>query len=192
MEAEKKKKIIKTIKIDVDKCNGCRACEVICSAFHASPKYSSNNPARSRIRIIREPLRDLYVPVYAGEYTVAECAGRDKYTIDGKEYDECAFCRASCPSRDEFKEPDSGLPLKCDMCESDPPLSEPMCVQWCLTDALIYEEREEEVEEQEEPEEVEIGLESLANKYGLQKIKDIVARMSMSKKGLKPKAKQED
>jgi benzoyl-CoA reductase subunit BamC len=47
--------------------------------------------------------------------------GRDKYTIDGKEYDECAFCRASCPSRDFFKEPDSGLPLKCDMCESDPP-----------------------------------------------------------------------
>ena len=96
--AEKEKKIIKTIRIDVDKCNGCRACEMICSAFHASPKYSSNNPARSRIRIIREPLRDMYVPVYAGEYTMAECAGRDKYTIDGKEYDECSFCRASCPS----------------------------------------------------------------------------------------------
>jgi benzoyl-CoA reductase subunit BamC len=188
---EKKKKIIKTIKIDVDKCNGCRACEVICSAFHAVPEYSSNNPARSRIRVIREPLRDLYIPVYAGEYTVAECAGRDIYTIDGKEYDECTFCRASCPSRDEFKEPDSDLPLKCDMCESDPPLAEPMCVKWCLNDALIYEEREEEVEEQEEPEEAEIGLESLANKYGLQKIKDIVARLSMSKKGLNPKAKEE-
>jgi Fe-S-cluster-containing dehydrogenase component len=40
-----KKKTVKTIKIDVDKCNGCRACEVICSAFHAEPKYSSNNPA---------------------------------------------------------------------------------------------------------------------------------------------------
>jgi benzoyl-CoA reductase subunit BamC len=192
LKGDKKKKIIKTIKIDVDKCNGCRACEVICSAFHAAPEYSSNNPARSRIRVIRVPLADIYVPVYAGEYTVAECAGRDKYIIDGKEYDECDFCRASCPSRDEFKEPDSGLPLKCDMCESDPPLEEPMCVKWCLNDALIYEEREEEVEEQEEPEEVEIGLESLVNKYGLQKIKDIVARMSMSKKGLKPKAKEED
>ncbi len=99
-EAEIKKRTVKTIKIDVDKCNGCRACEVICSAFHATPKYSSNNPARSRIRVIREPLTDIYLPVYAGEYTAAECAGRDKYTIDGKEYDECAFCRASCPSRD--------------------------------------------------------------------------------------------
>jgi len=53
---EKKKKIVKTIKIDADKCNGCRACEMICSAFHAMPKYSSNNPARARIRVVRHPL----------------------------------------------------------------------------------------------------------------------------------------
>ena len=79
MSDTKQKKIVKTIKIDVDKCHGCRACEMICSAFHAEPKYSSNNPARARIRVIRDPLKDVYVPVYAGEYTVAECAGRDKY-----------------------------------------------------------------------------------------------------------------
>ncbi|GAG14573.1 unnamed protein product, partial [marine sediment metagenome] len=50
----------------------------------------------------------------------------------------------------------------------------------------------EEVEEEEKREEMEIGLESLANKYGLQKIMDTVARMSMSKKGLKHKAKEEN
>jgi len=175
---EKEKKTIKTIRINVDKCNGCRACEMICSAFHAAPKYSSNNPARSRIRIIREPLRDLYVPVYAGEYTVAECAGRDKYTIDGKEYDECAFCRASCPSRDEFKEPDSGLPLKCDMCEGE---EEPLCVKWCMHDALILEERDVAAEDPAESiasEEVDIGLESLADKFGMDKIMDALARMN--------------
>ena len=84
MTGEKKKKTIKTIKIDVDKCNGCRACELVCSAFHAAPKYSSNNPARARIRVISEPLKDIYVTVYAGDYAAAECAGRVKYTIDGK------------------------------------------------------------------------------------------------------------
>ncbi|MBE0646195.1 MAG: (4Fe-4S)-binding protein [Bacteroidales bacterium] len=183
MKGEKKKKIVKSIRIDVDKCNGCMACEVVCSAFHASPKYSSNNPARSRIRVIRDPIADIYVPVYAGEYAVAECAGRDKYTIDGKEYDECAFCRASCPSRDLFKEPDSGLPLKCDMCSSDPTLEKPLCVQWCLNDALIYEEREEEVEDEPTVDDLEIGLESLANQYGLDKLTDIITRMSASKKG---------
>ena len=175
MTGEKKKKIIKTIKVDADKCNGCRACEVICSAYHAAPKYSSNNPARSRIRIIREPLRDIYVPVRAGEYVKAECTGREKYTIDGKEYEECAFCRASCPSRDEFKEPDSGLPLSCDMCEGE---EEPLCVKWCLADALTYEEREEDADEEPEIEKLERGLESLANEYGLDKIVDTLSRMA--------------
>jgi len=174
----KKTKKIKTIRIDVDKCNGCRACEVICSAFHAEPRYSSNNTSRSRIRIIHDPIRDLYVPVYAGDYVPAECAGRDRYVIDGKEYDECAFCRASCPSRDLFKEPDSGLPLKCDMCESDPTLDEPMCVKWCVAGALVYEEREVEVEEGESPDELEVGLEALANKHGLDKVADLLARMA--------------
>ncbi len=173
MSNEKKK--VKTIKIDLDKCNGCRACEMICSAYHATPRYSSNNPARSRIRMIRKPLQDVYLPVYAGEYTAAECMGRDKYLIDGKEYDECAFCRASCPSRDAFKEPDSGLPLKCDMCEDE---DEPLCVKWCINDALVYEEREEDMEEEVVQEEIETGLKALADKYGLDNLVDTIARMS--------------
>jgi len=37
-------KIVKRIKIDADKCNGCRGCEIICSAIHAQPKFSSVNP----------------------------------------------------------------------------------------------------------------------------------------------------
>ena len=182
MKSDKKTKTIKTIKIDVDKCNGCRACEVICSSFHAMPKYSSNNPARSRIRVTREPLRDVYIPVYAGDYVEAECAGRDKYTIDGKEYDECNFCRASCPSRDLFKEPDSGLPLKCDMCDGE---DEPLCVKWCTVDALTCEEREVEIEEGEEeenPAEVEVGLEMLVKKHGITKVADMVAQLSKNSK----------
>jgi len=176
--ADPKKKTVKWIEINVDKCNGCLACEVICSSFHAAPRYSSNNPARSRIRVTRDPLADIYLPVYAGDYTAAECAGRDKYTIDGKEYSECAFCRVSCPSRDLFKEPDSGLPLKCDMCESDPTLKEPMCVRWCLADALVFREREVEAEEQQPVAEMDVGLEALANKHGWSKVKDAIDRMS--------------
>ena len=174
-------RIVKGIKVDTKKCVGCRACEIACSAFHAVPRFSSVNCSRSRIMVIMDEVKDVFVPIRAGDHTEAECNGRHVYVIDGKEYDECGFCRASCSSRDIFREPDSGLPLKCDMCESDPPLSEPMCVQWCLNDALIYEEREEEVEEAEKLDEMEVGLESLAGKYGLQRIVDAVARMS--KKG---------
>ena len=176
----KTKKTVKTITIDADKCNGCRACEVICSAFHAMPKYSSNNPARSRIRIVRDPLRDVYVPLYAGEYTESECIGRDKYIIDGKEYDECGFCRASCPSRDLFREPDSGLPLKCDLCDGE---DEPLCVKWCLVGALAVSEREVEQDTADvKVEEMEIGLESLVKRFGVDKVADAFAQISKGSK----------
>ena len=123
----------------------------------------------------------MYVPIRAGDYTQAECNGRHIYTINGKEYTECSFCGASCPSRDYFKEPDSGLPLKCDMCENEPPLDEPMCVKVCEPECLTYVEREEEVEEEEEKrEEVEIGIESLVNKYGVKTVIDTVARLQKS------------
>jgi benzoyl-CoA reductase subunit BamC len=178
VSGEKKTKIVKTIKVDADKCNGCRGCEIICSASHATPKYSSVNPAKSRIQVISHRLKDIWLPVFAGEYTPAECMGRDVYVIDGKEYDECGFCRAACPSRDLFKDPDSGLPLKCDMCEDDDG-DVPLCVEWCLNDVLTYEEREEEVDEEELQQELEIGLDSLADKYGLDKVMDVVARMSL-------------
>jgi benzoyl-CoA reductase subunit BamC len=171
-------KKVKVIKIDVDKCNGCRACETICSAFHAVPKYSSTNPERSRIRVLFDPLKNIYVPVIAGEYTEAECNGRNIYTINEREYDECSFCRASCPSRELFKEPDSGLPLKCDMCEEKSPEEEPLCVQWCINDALTYEEKEEEGEEEEKPREMEVGLESLVKKYGAKTVRDTLARIA--------------
>jgi len=173
-----KKKRVKEIKVDVDKCIGCRACEVACSAFHASPKYSSINPTRSRIRVVIDEEKDVYVPIRGSNYTPAECTGRNTYTINGKEYDECAFCRASCPSRDLFKEPDSSLPLTCDMCKNDPPLEEPMCVQVCRCDALTYEEIEEKGIEEEKREEMEVRLEAMAKAHGLDKIIDTIARMA--------------
>jgi benzoyl-CoA reductase subunit BamC len=176
----KKTKIIKDIKVDTKKCVGCKACELACSAFHATPKYSSINPARSRIMVVMDETRDIFVPIRAGEYTQAECNGRNQYVIDGKEYDECTFCPASCPSRGAFREPDSGLPLKCDMCENDPPLEQPMCVEACTFDALTYEEREEEVEEDlgKREDDMELAFKSLVKKHGLKKVKDTFARLS--------------
>jgi len=179
----KVKKIVKSITIDADKCNGCKACEVICSSWHATPRYSSNNPARSRIRIVRLPLRDIYLPVYAGEYTESECTGRDKYIIDGKEYNECDFCRASCPSRDLFHEPDSGLPLKCDMCEDEPPLAQPLCVTACLPGCLTYQVRPADapVEAAREQQALAMALESLAGQHGIEAVIEKLKRLGKSR-----------
>ena len=184
MKAGLKTKIVKEIIVDIDKCTGCRACEMACSAYHAIPRYSSINPSNARIRVVCDEINDEYVPIRAGDYTPSECNGRHIYTIGGKQYSECSFCGASCPSRDYFVEPGSGLPLKCDMCESVPPLAEPMCCKVCGSDALVYLEREVEVEEkpQEKRGEIEIGLESLVKKHGVQAVIETMAQIS---KGMK-------
>jgi benzoyl-CoA reductase subunit BamC len=178
------KKKVKVIKVNIDKCIGCRACEVACSGYHATPKYSSINPARSRIRVVIDELNDMYVPIRAGDYTPAECNGRNTYTINAKEYSECSFCVAVCPTRDLFKEPDSGLPLKCDMCEDDPTLPEPMCVQVCRCGALMYTEWEEDVRQEvvTKRDEAEIGLEALINRHGFNNLAVAVAQIAKASK----------
>ena len=168
-------KTVKSIKVNIDKCIGCRACEVACSGFHASPKYSSINPARSRIRMHVDELNDIYVPILAGYHTATECSGRHQLSINGKKYSECSLCRSSCNARDLFKEPDSGLPLKCDMCDGE---AEPLCVQVCRPGALTYLERENEPEEEPKLGEVQAGLQSLVNRHGLQEVMDCVDRIS--------------
>jgi benzoyl-CoA reductase subunit BamC len=175
MKIEKPKNI-KRIEINVDKCTGCRVCETVCSAYHYEPKYSLFNPARSRIRILFDEENNLYFPMIAGPYTEAECEGRKEYTVNGKKYEECSFCPASCPSRDLFKEPDSNLPLKCDMCGDPPPPEGPLCVAWCLENALSYTERKEERQEREKLDEKELALEYLVNKYGIEEIIDTLNR----------------
>jgi benzoyl-CoA reductase subunit BamC len=115
------------IKIDHTKCTGCKLCEVACSLQHTE----AINPWRSRIRVFIG--EDFCLPVIAGPYTEAACNAKGIVLIDGMEMDGCVVCRASCPVKTAFKEPDTAIPLKCDFC-GDPP--DPQCVLWCEADAL--------------------------------------------------------
>lgn len=186
------KKTVKVVKVNLNECVGCRACEMICSAFHAVPKYGNCTPESSRIRVFRNELKGAFVPVRGSFYTKAECAGRTLYIQDDipmsdyspETYVVCSFCGAACPSRDLFKEPETGLPLKCDMCESDPPLEEPMCVKWCFVDALTYEEWEEEVPEEEvKVSDLDLALEVLVDRFGWENVIDSISRMAMARTG---------
>ncbi len=167
------------IKIAPDKCTGCRSCEAICSAYHNDCLV---NPKRSRIRVFFDEGNDVYVPVIAGPYTDAECNGRNIVVFNGKEYGECSFCRASCPSRELFKEPDApDIPLKCDRCGEPPPEGGPMCVQWCLNEALTYEEREEAETCKDKEKDKEDSVRYLIEKYGWKDIKDTLDHIAEEK-----------
>lgn len=176
-----KTKIVKEIVTDIDKCTGCRACEMACSAFHSNPRYSSINPAKSRIRVVSNELNDEYVPIRAGQHTITECDGHHVMVLDGKTYSECSFCRASCPSRDYFIEPDSGLPLKCDMCECVPALDQPWCVAVCGEGALTYEAREV-VREESAGAQMEIAIDKMAHQYGTKAILEALSEIAKRKK----------
>lgn len=115
------------IKIDHTKCTGCKLCEVACSLQHAE----AVNPWRSRIRVFIG--EEFCFPVIAGPYTEAACNAKGIVLVDGMEMDGCVVCRASCPVKTAFKEPDTAIPLKCDFC-GEPP--DPQCVKWCEADAL--------------------------------------------------------
>ena len=115
------------IKIDHTRCIGCKLCEVVCSLHHTD----SANPWRSRIRVFIN--EEFCLPVIAGPYTEAACNSKGIVLVEGREIDECVVCRASCPAKSVFKEPDTAIPLKCDFC-GEPP--DPQCVRWCAADAL--------------------------------------------------------
>jgi benzoyl-CoA reductase subunit BamC len=133
---------MKELLVNNDKCSGCRSCEVMCSFHH----YGRINPRKSRVRVIRDFDRGHFYPLIAGPFTEAECTSKYSVIIGGKEYPKCTLCRASCSSRPYFREPDTGILLKCDMC-GDPP--DPMCVKVCGFGALSLIEVENKEKEEE-------------------------------------------
>lgn len=120
------------IEIDHTKCTGCRSCEAVCSLQHIE---KTCNPKRSRIRVFA--LGDFYYPVIAGPYTEAECTAKVNDVIEGVVYNACILCRASCPVKPIFKEPEVDIAIKCDFC-GEPP--NPQCVEVCVFDALTLVE----------------------------------------------------
>ncbi len=126
------------IRVDSNKCTGCRHCETACSLTHVIDKV---NYHRSRVRVVC--VEGHFFPLLAGSYVsnTEECKSKMEVVIDGIVYDQCMLCRASCPNKSIFKEPDSGIPLKCDFCGYRE--EGPACVKWCESSALTLVELEE-------------------------------------------------
>ena len=129
---------LQQIRIDAEKCTGCRICELIC-AFN---KHEEFNPKRSRIRIVKMERFFLDVPVVCQQcpepFCVAECpAGALK---KGEDHvvrvveDLCTGCERcidACPFGGVSIDPRTKTAIICDLCRGAPE-----CVQWCPTKAI--------------------------------------------------------
>jgi anaerobic carbon-monoxide dehydrogenase iron sulfur subunit len=132
----------KVLMVDINACNGCRICEVICSL----EKEKVAAPTKSRIRILRVDEAGLDVPGACQHCESPPCADvcpMDAITRDPNtegvviNQDRCIGCRACtfvCPYGVISLDVDKKVMIKCDLCDG-----EPQCAKYCPKGALIYE-----------------------------------------------------
>jgi len=133
----------KVLKIDYQKCTGCRLCELVCSVVHDG----ISNPARSSIKVMKWESKGLYIPMSCQQCEDAPCMiacpvkaifrdeALDRVMVD---YDICIGCRTCvsvCPfGAMNFNVIDKKV-FKCDLCDGDP-----QCVRFCDIKAIEYVE----------------------------------------------------
>ena len=131
----------KVLRIDYEKCTGCRLCELVCSVKHDHV----SNPERSRIRVIKWEAEGVYVPMTCQQCEDAPCVNAcpAKALIRNQEmerveidYDVCIGCRTCvsvCPfGAVNFVAADRRV-IKCDLCDGDP-----QCVRFCEVEAITF------------------------------------------------------
>jgi anaerobic carbon-monoxide dehydrogenase iron sulfur subunit len=131
----------KILKIDYEKCTGCRLCELVCSVSHDGV----SNPSRSRIKVMKWEAEGLYIPMSCQQCEDAPCLNvcpvkaisRDPdvgfVNID---YDACIGCRtcvAVCPFGAMSYNAIDQKVFKCDLCDG-----EPQCVRFCDMKAVDF------------------------------------------------------
>ena len=137
----------KVLVIDYEKCEGCRECEMVCSAKHEGLV----NPYLSRIKVIKWPVKMGSVPIACAQCELAPChaicpvnaISRDeelrREMVDHNICIGCRMCIAACPFGCMNFDSMGKKVFKCDLCDGDP-----ICVRNCAYDALQYADASEQ------------------------------------------------
>ncbi|MBN2239042.1 MAG: 4Fe-4S dicluster domain-containing protein [Dehalococcoidales bacterium] len=131
----------KVLILDYEKCNGCNECEKACALFHEGV----DNPARSRIRVIKREAEEAFIPVTCQQCKNAPCLegcpvkaiSRDpelnRVMVNQDICIGCKTCVTICPFGAMSFNTMTQQVMKCDFCDGDPE-----CVKVCEPRAIRY------------------------------------------------------
>ena len=131
---------MKRILVNVDRCSGCRQCEMVCSFSHENAFGSSI----SRITVMKEDIFGLDLPIIC--WHCSSCNAMENCPTEALERNEgglifvneekcigCEICSKTCTIGAIKLHPKRCTPLICDQCGG-----KPLCVERCPTKALTY------------------------------------------------------
>ena len=129
------------LKIDFEKCTGCRLCELVCAVRHDG----ISNPVRSRIKVVKWEQEGRYVPMSCQQCEDAPCRkacparaistdeALGRVEVDYELCIGCRTCVSVCPFGAMSFNPIDRRVIKCDLCDGDP-----QCVRFCDVKAVDY------------------------------------------------------
>jgi carbon-monoxide dehydrogenase iron sulfur subunit len=135
------------IKVNKEKCTGCRLCLQICAIEH----FHEINPKKAALRIeAKFPDPGKYRPYVCTQ--CGKCAevcpegaisrvDSGAYIVDRKKCNNCGECVAVCPVGVVFRHPDHDFIIICDFCM--------LCTELCNTGAIVKWEKKAPLEAKE-------------------------------------------
>ena len=128
-----------------EKCSGCRQCSIACSLKH----FGECNPKAGAISIVRDDFDRFEMQFVCMHCDEPQCAAacmtkamyKDEDGIVKRDEDKCIGCRM-CVVACTYAAVNSlnDKIIKCDLCDGDP-----LCVKYCSTKAIVYEEETKEL-----------------------------------------------
>jgi carbon-monoxide dehydrogenase iron sulfur subunit len=126
---------------DLEKCTGCKTCELVCS-FERETVF---NPKKSAIRVVKEERIGLDGPVVCQLCRHPKCveacpegalSKNSKFgfiVVDEVKCTGCHLCGEACSFGAINFHPEKETPIICNLCEG-----KPSCVEWCHAGALVF------------------------------------------------------